>query len=290
MGNDKKPAFDFSKIFTVEWLLTALHIILIVIIGLIVIKILSSVIIKIFKKKLTPQSSMIIRKTVLYSGLVFVVIYILNRLGIELTPLLGAAGIAGIAIGFASQTSISNLISGLFLISEKPFAVGDAINIGDITGIILSIDLLSVKIRTFDNRFVRIPNEKILNNELINITRFPIRRLDIDIAVAYKEDAKKVRELLLDIVKNNPFCLIEPEPIILFKNFGNSAMEFLLGIWFEKSNYLALKNSIMEEIKERFDREGIEFPFPHRALYTGSSTRPFPVEIITHQSSNPFQE
>lgn len=277
---------DLTEIFTVERLFTVMYIILTILLGLIIIKILTNLLLKIFKKKITPQTSLIIRKTILYGGLVLITMLILKILNIELTPLLGAAGIVGIAVGFASQTSISNLISGLFLISEKPFAVGDVISIGTTTGVIISIDLLSVKIRTFDNRFVRIPNEKILNNELTNVTRFPIRRMDIDISIAYKEDVRLVRKVLMELARNNPLCLDEPEPILVFKNFGNSGLEFMLGLWFVKTDFMKLKNSIMQEIKERFDQEGIEIPFPHHTIYTGLASAPFPIRIVNEKTGS----
>ena len=157
-------------------------------------------------KKSTPQRQMIARKAITYAGFVLVLMAVLAELGVKLTALLGAAGIVGIAVGFASQTSVSNIISGLFLISEKPFAVGDVIRIGGTTGIIQSIDLLSIKIRTFDNLFVRIPNEKILSSEVTNITRFPIRRMDITLQVAYGEDLDRVRALLADVARANRYC------------------------------------------------------------------------------------
>jgi small-conductance mechanosensitive channel len=210
-------------------------------------------------------------------GSIIIFIGVLHQSGYKLAGLLGAAGIAGIAIGFASQTSISNIISGLFLISEKPFAVGDIIQVGSTKGAILSIDLLSVKLRTFDNHLIRLPNEMLIKSEVRNITRFPIRRLDIELGVAYKENVQKVREVLLDIANKEPLCLDEPEPDVRFQNFGDSALEFLYAIWCVREDYLKLKNNIMQQIKERFDEEDIEIPFPHRTLYTGSVTEPFPI-------------
>ena len=192
---------------------------------------------------------------------------------------MGAAGIAGIAIGFAAQTSISNIISGLFLISEKTFEVGNLIQSGNTTGTVMSIDLLSIKIRTLDNKLVRIPNESIIKNELVNITKFPIRRVDLKISVAYKEKIEKVREILINIAKNNPHCLDNPEPLFLFKEFGDSGLEILFGVWISKTDYVELKNSIMIEIKNRFDEERVEIPFPHVSLYAGEATKAFPVEI-----------
>lgn len=231
-------------------------------------------------KQLTPQGTMLLGKSVRYGLGAILTVMIFSELGFKLTPILGAAGIAGVAIGFAAQTSLSNLISGIFLIAEKPFHVGDALQIGDTMGIVHSIDLLSLKLRTFDNRFIRIPNENLIKNQFTNVTRFPIRRFDIDVGVAYKEDIDHVIRVLADIADKNPFCLDEPAPLILFKGFGDSALDFLLGVWFEKSDMLNLRNTIMKEIKRRFDEEGIEIPFPHRTLYTGAITDPFPIRLV----------
>jgi small-conductance mechanosensitive channel len=229
---------------------------------------------------------MLIRKGIRYTGSVILLFIVLHLLGVKITALLGAAGIVGIAIGFASQTSMSNLISGLFMISEKPFEIGDVIKMGSTVGIVLSIDLLSVKIKTFDNQYIRIPNEKLLGSELTNITRFPIRRMDINLGVAYKTDINHLKSVLKEIAAANPYCLDEPEPLIVFSNFGDSALEFLFGVWFYKTDYLSLKNSIMQEIKERFDREGIEIPFPHLSLYSGSVTDPMPIRVVNDPLSH----
>jgi small-conductance mechanosensitive channel len=207
-------------------------------------------------------------------------------MGFKLTAVLGAAGIVGVAVGFAAQTSLSNIISGLFLISERPFEVGDIVKIGDTTGVVETIDLLSVKLRTFDNRYVRIPNESLIKTEVTNVTRFPIRRFDIDIGVAYKEDIRKVMKILRNVAEKNRYCLDEPKPLILFKGFGESALEILFGVWFVKEDFLDLRNSILRDIKERFDEEGIEIPFPHQTLYAGSATEPFPVRVVGDETTS----
>jgi small-conductance mechanosensitive channel len=211
--------------------------------------------------------------------LVFVVMG-LNAIGFNLGVLIGAAGILSVAIGFASQTSASNIISGLFLVAERPFSVGDLIRVGSTTGEVLSIDLLSVKLRTFDNLFVRIPNETLIKSEVTTLTRFPIRRIDLAIGVAYKEDIKNVRQVLEQVAAANPLCLDEPKPIFVFLGFGESSLDMQFSVWVKRENFIDLKNSIHEEIKEAFDAEGIEIPFPHRSLYTGSVTEPFPIRII----------
>jgi small-conductance mechanosensitive channel len=235
---------------------------------------------KFVSRRYSAQQAMIAAKIIKYSGIVLVTLMVFNQLGFKLAPLLGAAGIVGIAIGFASQTSVSNIISGLFLIAEEPFVVGDVISIGDTTGQVLSVDILSVKLRTFDNKFVRIPNESIIKGQVTNITHFPIRRADIEISVAYKENLEKVRHVLLELAEKNPLCLQEPEPLVILKGFGNSSIDFNFAVWAQKTDFLKLRNSLQEEIKKKFDQEGIEIPFPHISLYTGEASKPFPVSIV----------
>lgn len=213
--------------------------------------------------------------TVLLGGLIA-----LRILGVDLSVLLGAAGILTVAIGFASQTSASNIISGLFLMTEKAFKVGDLITVDNTTGYVIAVDLLSVRLRTFDNLMVRIPNETVLKGKVVNISHFPIRRIDIKIGVAYKEDMDKVKGLLLDLVDRNPLCFDEPAPFFYFLGYGDSAVEFQFSVWTSQAEFWNVRTSLHLEIKKLFDTHGIEIPFPHRSLYVGNATKPFPVKMI----------
>ncbi|MCB0321467.1 MAG: mechanosensitive ion channel family protein, partial [Bdellovibrionales bacterium] len=182
-------------------------------------------------------------------------------------------------LGFASQTSVSNIISGIFLIAEEPFEVGDVIEVGTTRGEVLSVDLISVKVRTFDNRLVRIPNETLVKTEITNLTKFPIRRLDITVSIAYKEDFQRVKNILLDIARKNQYCLQEPEALVHLTAFAESAVSILFAVWTPTSERARVKSLIQEEVKARFDKEGIEIPFPHLSLYAGSKSEPFEVRI-----------
>ena len=273
--------FNFSKYFNAANLEKLMWVLIIVVIGVALIYLLAFVVNKVLPKSLSQQRKMIIRRLIYYSGYILLGFILIAQLDIDPTPFFGAAGVIGLVVGVASQTSIGNIVSGFFLVGEKSFEIGDVIKVGDKSGVVFSIDLLAVKIRTFDNQLLRIPNQTIISTELINVTRFPIRRLDFNVSVAYKEDLAKVKTLLEEVAKANPLSLDEPEPLIVFKDFGASGIEILLGIWFEKPNYLKVKNSIFQEIKARFDAEGIEIPFPHVTLYTGEATKPFPVMNTT---------
>lgn len=258
-----------------------IRVLIIVGVGLFLARLVNRILFRAFRASLNPHQMMLIRLGSYYLLLILFALWALQELGLNPGVLLGTAGILTVAIGFASQTSMSNLISGFFLIGEKPFAVGDIIRVGDTSGEVLAIDSLSVKLRTFDNTYVRIPNELIIKSQVMTLTRFPIRRIDLRIGVAYKEDMNRVRQVLFEVADKNPLALEEPQPLFVFQGFGDSALGIQFSVWVRREEYLTLRSSIQEEIKSAFDKAGIEIPFPHRSLYTGSVTEPFPVQIVS---------
>lgn len=262
--------------------------ILLFVIGFIIAKLISTAVVKVAKHKMTAHGQLFLKRSVFYSLLVLVTISALDNIGIDLSILLGAAGIFTVAIGFASQTSASNLISGLFLMIERPFSITDVIKVNDITGEVISIDLLSVKLRTFDNLFVRIPNESMIKSAVTTLTKYPIRRADLKIGIAYKEDIERVRKILLDLAAKNLICLEEPAPVFILTGFGSSSIDIQFSVWSRRENFLALKNSMYTEIKNAFDQQGIEIPFPHVSLYAGAATTPFPVSAMVSGDNKPL--
>ena len=268
-----------------ERLFVLLRVLIVLVAGLPLLLVLRRFLNRYISKHYSPHYGMLGSKLVFYVGTVILLITVLHELGFSLTPLLGAAGILGIAIGFASQTTASNVISGFFLVAEKSFVVGDVISVGGNVGVVYSIDTLSVKIRMFDNRFLRVPNETMIKSEYINITRFPIRRVDCNISVAYKEDLSRVSEVLFDVAAKLPYSLQEPPPLLIFDKFGSSSIDLLFVSWARKENFLKLRNGLNMGIKERFDKEGIEIPFPHVSVYAGSATKPLPMDLISSDKS-----
>jgi small-conductance mechanosensitive channel len=253
---------------------------ILIVIGVIAARLISASLVRMLVKQDNAHQKMVVRRLSFYVVAGLFVASALVELGFNFGILLGAAGILTVALGFASQTSASNVISGLFLLGEKAFAVGDVIRTGTTTGEVLSIDLLSVKLRTFDNLFVRVPNENLIKSEITNLTRFPIRRFDLQLGVAYKEDLERVRDVLFEVADRNPLCLEEPRPLFIYQGFGDSALTFQFSVWAKRENFLELRTSIQLEIKEAFDAHDIEIPFPHRTLYTGAITEPFPVRMV----------
>ncbi|KAA1173372.1 mechanosensitive ion channel family protein [Marinobacter salinexigens] len=224
--------------------------------------------------------TVMVRRVVFYFIVLLFLIASLREAGFSLDVVLGAAGILTVAIGFASQTSASNMISGLFLLVEKPFEIGDVIEVEATIGEVVGIDMLSVKLRTPDNLYVRIPNETLIKSKVVNRSRFPIRRLDLMVGIAYAEDVERVESLLLDLAERNPLCLEEPKPFVLVTAFGPSSVDLQFSFWVPKDKLLDSRSSIMIDIKKTLDREGIEIPFPHTSVYAGNHSEPFRVQLL----------
>ncbi len=217
-------------------------------------------------RRMSAQGLFLLRRVVVYGIWILTAISIMRELGFKLHALLGAAGVLTVAIGFASQTSASNLISGLFLVAEQPFRIGDTIRIGDLTGEVLTIDLLSVKLRTPDNLFVRVPNESIIKSNVTTITRFPIRRHDLKLRVSFQEDLPMVRDCLMRVAAENPGCLAEPLPLFIVQGFGDSGVDIQFSTWARREGFFEFRNSIAGDVLAAFRKDGIEVALPQLRL------------------------
>lgn len=270
---------ELRGMVTVEFVIRLLKAAVYLVIGFLVAWGASRLLGRVLRLRLEPVRTRLLRRIAFYGILLLFIAAVLSDLGLKVgAVLLGTGGLLAVALGFASQTSVSNLISGLFLIGERPFDVGDVITVGGTTGEVLSIDLLSVKLRTFDNLYVRIPNENLLKSEMRTLTRFPIRRVDVAVGVSYLEDLEQVRDVLQEVARRNPLCLEEPVPQIFFTGFGSSSIDLQYSVWATRENYITLRNQIQEELKVAFDAHGIEIPFPHLTVAGGKATRPLPIE------------
>ncbi|MCQ2613499.1 MAG: mechanosensitive ion channel family protein [Treponemataceae bacterium] len=211
--------------------------------------------------KTTPQRTMLIQKFLKYLFFTILGLFVLSFFGIKLSAIWGAAGIAGIAIGFAAQTSVSNLISGIFVLTEGTLKVGDTIIVGDVTGIVDSVNLLSVRVHTFDNQMVRLPNSTVLNSNLTNNSYFKVRRITISVSVAYPTDLEKALAVLQTVAARCPHVEPDPASTVWLNSFDESGIEFVVAAWFKPENFLAAKNELFINIKKTLDESGIEIPY-----------------------------
>lgn len=226
-------------------------------------KIITKVVKKTAAKKLEVHTVNIITKTIKYVFYVLLVMYVLNLFGINLTAIWGAAGIAGVAIGFAAQTSVSNLISGVFVIAEKAMKIGDYIEVAGVSGTVDSVGLLSITIHTLDNQMIRIPNSTIINSNLINYSSFEKRRFVFPLPISYDSDmetAMVAAQEVADICVKNGVILNDPAPCIFYDGFGD-AVNLRLAVWFEKSKLIDAKNAIYVTAAKVFKEYGVVIPF-----------------------------
>ncbi|MDI9246177.1 mechanosensitive ion channel family protein [Marinobacter sp. CHS3-4] len=233
------------------------------------------------QERASRHHTVMMRRLVFYVVLVIFLVAALREAGFSLDVVLGAAGILTVAVGFASQTSASNMISGLFLLVEKPFEIGNVIEVEGTIGEVVAIDMLSVKLRTPDNLYVRIPNETLIKTRVVNRSRFPIRRLDLMVGIAYAEDVSRVETLLLDLARKNPHSLEEPKAFVLVTGFGPSSVDLQFSFWLPSDKVLEGRSQMMVDIKQALDDEGIEIPFPHTSVYAGSHSEPFRVQLLS---------
>jgi small-conductance mechanosensitive channel len=248
-----------------------------ILIGVLLAKLCRNMFLRAMNTRFNPHQKLIWGRGVFYFILMLFVISGLREMGFKLSVFLGAAGLLTVAIGFASQTSASNLISGLFLIGEGAFEIGDLIQITlirgqTIEGEVLSIDLMSVKLRTLDNIYIRVPNEQLIKTPVMNLTRFPIRRVPISVAVAYKEDLSQVRRVLLTLASEYPLVLDEPKAIVTVQSFQESSIELLFAVWTRRENYLQVRDEIQEMVRDGFVAHHIAIPFPQMIVSSATPT------------------
>ena len=216
---------------------------------------------KVPENKLSAQRAAIVIKFIRYIFYIVVVLYVLSLFGINLKAIWGAAGIAGVAIGFAAQTSVSNLISGLFVLTEGSIHVGDTIIVGDVTGIVDEVKLLSVRVHTYDNQMVRIPNSTIIGSNLTNNSYHNKRRLTLKVGVDYSTDMRKALETLQKAPSLCPTVLKDPAPAVWFDGFDASSINLVVAVWFKPVDFLQTKNDLYVAMKQVLDEAGISIPF-----------------------------
>ena len=216
-----------------------------------------------FSDKLSHHTRALLSNAIYYCGISLCAIIALQSIGFDLSALLGAAGVIGIALGFAAKTSVSNIISGIFLLFEHSFSVGDTIKYQKITGVVQSIDLFSVKVRTFDNQLIRIPNEVILKEKITNVTYFDTRRVEIILHVFGQQDILVVKQIIEKTIAQTEHLLQTPKPVIVFKSViqkvyvNEKCVVLLVRFWAEQKYVFRTTTMFAENLKNSFDLENI---------------------------------
>lgn len=259
---------SFSSIPISKYIIAAI----LFIIGLLFARIISQKFESAALKHLSAHHAMLVRRFLYTLILLLFFISGLQQLGFQFGVLLGAAGVFTVAISFASQTSISNLISGIFLLIERPFKVGDVILVKNMTGKVHSIDLLSTKIISPDNKLIRLPNESLIKTEIINLNYFPTRRLEFTVGIAYDSPLQETIAFIKDEIEKQPLALPHPQSSIDINDLQDSAIELKCCVWVDLKNFKTLKTELIKQIVERLQQEDIEIPFPQVVVHQTAST------------------
>lgn len=187
---------------------------------------------------------------------------------VDVTAFLAGLGIIGFTVGFALQDVMKNFASGVILLVQQPFRVGDSVAVGDYEGTVQAIDLRSTEIKTFDGRIAIVPNADVLNHVIVNYTHSLQRRIEVLVGVAYGTDLKLARDVALEAIRAVPGYLEEPAAMVVFKEFGESSVDMSVFVWFDTAQASPLKarDSAIENIKRAFDAHSIEIPFPVRTV------------------------
>jgi len=260
----------FKETFTITALMSILSFLGIILIIYIFFKIIIKSIRKFTENKVSPAVQNLITKILQYTCLAVILLTIFKKIGINISTFIGAAGIAGVAIGFAAQTSISNIISGFFVLAEKAFKVGDRIQLGDIAGNVESIDFMAIRVKTIEGNIVRIPNEAVIKGNLINYSSLPIRRIETKVSIAYGSDMEKVESVFMQIPERVPQILKDPKPFIIWSAYADSGIEIAFYAWGLNEDFLIIKNSVFKLIAELFEEAEINIPFPQMDVYIKS--------------------
>ena len=218
------------------------------------------------KRKLVHPAVRFLAKLINSIIWVLALVQALRSVGVDLVSILGAAGVAGIAIGFASQTALSNLISGFFLISESSFKIGDYVRVDALEGTVESINLLSIYLRQPDHSLIRIPCEMLIKNPVVNMTNDKIRRCDLDVGVDYSSDLNRVRQIIEHVVAEQPGLFTDDKhsTTVQFTNFGDFSLNLHIGAWCHTNEYHAVRYALATALLHAFAEAGISIPFPIR--------------------------
>ena len=234
------------------------------------------VVIRLVDKALRKAMARANRKVLLVNFIVSVVtkvgwaillVTILSRLGVDVTPLIAGLGVTGFILGFAFQESLGNLASGLMIAINEPFKVGDIVDAAGHTGSVLEVNMMATVMLTPDNKRIVLPNKGVWGGPIVNYSAMDTRRVDLQVGIAYGEDVEKAVSVIRDAVRRVPGVLATPEPAVAVAGLDASQVTINVRPWAKNADYWSVRSATLQTVKEELDRVGIEIPFPQVVVH-----------------------
>lgn len=242
--------------------------IIVLLIGLRLIKFALKLVNKGFESRnLDPTLRPFISNLINWGLKVLLIVSVAGMVGIANTSFVAIIGAAGLAIGFALQGTLANFAGGVLILIFKPFKIGDLIEAQGYLGVVEEIEIFVTKILTPDNRLVILPNGALSNGSVKNLTAKNEVRVDLTVGIAYNEDIKKARKLLLEVMENHPKVLKEPAPLVALAELADSSVNLAVRPWCAPGDYWAVYFEVLEGSKDVLDKAGITIPFPQRDVH-----------------------
>ena len=218
-----------------------------------------------------PTVANFLSSVVKYALWALVLVTVLAQFGVETTSILAALGGMALAVGLALQGTLSNVASGVMILVQKPFKVGEAISAGAVTGTVQQIGLFTTELKQFDGLFVMVPNSELWNQAIVNFTRHATRRLELVVGIGYGDSMDQARRELLALAEADDRVLDDPAPVTFVNSLDDSSVGIGMRVWCKTPDYLGLSWDLTEAAKARFDETGISIPFPQREVVQRSA-------------------
>lgn len=252
---------------------TAVRGLLFLVVGLVLVRLALMLLSHMLKKSRTiPASAHTMIKTLMRILLdVVVVLAAANTVGIPITSFMVFLSVIGIAISLAVQGILSNFAGGILLLVSRPFAIGDFIECGSVSGTVLDITMLHIKLQAPDRKVVYLPNSTVYSSILTNASISPIRRVDVSVSASYDNSPAQVREAVLDLTRTIPGILQDPEVQVHVENYGDSAIGYTIWAFCEGKDFLTVKYALLEGLYDAFRAHSVEMTYPHMNVHMQDS-------------------
>jgi small conductance mechanosensitive channel len=206
-------------------------------------------------------------KIIFWLALITGLLIVLSFAGVNITPLFAVLGGASFILAFAMQETLGNLASGIMIMANRPFDVGDLIDTNGVLGKVEAVSIVSTTVRTVDNQVVILPNSTVWSNIITNVTVSPIRRVDMVFGIGYGDDIETAMDVLKKLVADHPLILEDPEPNIQVHELADSSVNFICRPWAKTEDYWNVYWDMTRQVKEGFDAAGVSIPFPQRDVH-----------------------